>query len=150
MNAARKRVRSRLGAATDDPAALAKRALIEAERALAAKDPVAFRQAAETGWLAASSSADVAAARLKLPIPGGASGRQAVLTELERRARLRRGALLTTFGAAQEILHGRCFHGDACEPASVLGILESVAILATDVTAALGSKRTRKTGPRGR
>jgi hypothetical protein len=114
-------------AVTDDPIALAVRAKREAQRALRDKDRVGFREAAEKGWLAASAVADVAADRLGMKAPGGSTGRAAVLGELERRARLRRGSLLRSFESARAILHGECFYADKCpSDSAVLGILDDV------------------------
>lgn len=125
------------GAAKDDPGALADRAIKEAESALRRKDSVGFREAAEKGWLAASSSADVAADKLGMNIPGGHRGWRTTLGELEKHARLRRGSLVGTFEAAQSVLHGDCFHGDKCSTLGVLGLLDDVKELTVSTQSAI-------------
>ena len=131
------------GAASDDPGALADRAIREADAAIRRKDDVGFREAAEKGWLAASSSADVAADKLGMKIPGGYSGRKSALGELEDRARLRRGALVGTFEAARAVLHGECFHGAVCSTRGVLGLLDDVKSFTASTQAAI-NKATRR------
>lgn len=138
------KLKSSLGAPTDDPLALADRAIMEAESALKQRDTVGFRQAAEIGWLSASATADVVADRMGMPIPGGASGRRVTLENLEDAARLRRGSLVGRFEAARTVLHGECFHNDTCSERGVLGTLDEVRTLATDATRALGRIRIRK------
>jgi len=95
------------------------------------------------GWLAASSTADVVAAKLGQKVPKGASGRRAVLVDLEDRARLRRGTLIGPFEAARTVLHGECFHGDECDPRSIDGIINGVQDLATTALRA-APKRSRR------
>lgn len=112
-----------LGATTDNPMSLASRALREALRAEADGDAVGMRQAAEKGWLAVSSLADLAAERLGRPAPSGASARREALRALETEARLRRGTFVQPFELARRQLHGECFHGDHC-PANLVEVLE--------------------------
>jgi hypothetical protein len=133
-----------LGAARDNPAALADRASHEAAAANRRKDTVGLREAAEIGWLAASSTADVAASKMGLKIPKGASGRRAVLTDLEQRAKLGRGTLVTPFEAARTVLHGECFHGDICSVESVHGVIDSVSKMAHTAAEATSKLRGRR------
>lgn len=106
--------RDTLGAATDNPVALASRAMREVKQAEQAGDRDGMRQAAEKSWLAICSLADVAADRLGRPAPGGASARMATLRALEQQAKLRRGTYTLAFEAGRRALHGECFHGDEC------------------------------------
>jgi hypothetical protein len=125
----------------DDPGALADRAIREADAALRRKDDVGFREAAEKGWLAASSSANIAADKLGY---GGAdelddTGRKWALGELEDRARLRRGTLVGTFEAARAVLHGEY----VCSTRGVLGLLDDVKSFTASTQAAI-NKATRR------
>ena len=110
----KKKTRRVLGAATDNPVALASRAVREAHIAEASSDQDGIRQAAEKTWLAMSSLADVAAARLGRPPPGGAIARRATFRALEQKAKLRSGRITHEFELARTVLHGQCFHGDEC------------------------------------
>lgn len=120
----------RLGATTDDPIKMVELAIQEAETAdEKAKDNLPLRRAAELGWLAASSTADVLAKRLNQTEPKGANGRRAVLKEVEDSRRMKRGTLSVKFDAAQEILHGECYHENhpkKCARDRVLDHLEQV------------------------
>ena len=138
-----KRRTRQLGAATDDPVALANRAVREAQSAQVASDADGMRQAAEKGWLALSSLADVAAARLGRPAPGGASGRREALRALESEARRRRGTFVYPFELARRQLHGECFHGDSC-PADLVEALEDYRAVVVDGASAVTQIRRRK------
>jgi hypothetical protein len=136
---------TRFGAATDDPSVIARRAIREAEVAIRQGDRLGLRQAANKGYLAASSAADVAAVRLGMNEPEGASGRRVALERLERTARVRRGSLLAPFESARRFLHGDCFHGDDCpSDRAILGLLDGVENLTRDVTTTLGRLRRRQ------
>ncbi len=118
-----------LGAASDDPVALANRAIRDMRAAIHTRkrDQANIRQAANLGWLAISSLADVAADKLGRPAPGGASARRQMLLELDKRGRARGGGFLSTFEAARVSLHGECFHADKCQRDElVLALLEDV------------------------
>lgn len=132
-----------LGAATDDPIAIVNRAVRQAHHAEADGDADGLRQAAEMGWLAVSSLADVAAARLGRPAPGGASARREALRALESEARLRRGTFTHSFELARLQLHGECFHGDSC-PINLVDELESYRAVVTDGMNAVARIRRRK------
>ena len=122
--------RAALGAFKDDPLAMVNAAIAEAEKADdKAKDNLPLRRAAELGWLAASSTADVLAKRMGHAEPKGANGRRAVLKEVETAGRMKRGTLVIRFDAAQGILHGDCFHENdekKCVRERVLDHLEQV------------------------
>jgi hypothetical protein len=132
-----------LGAAGDDPVALANRAAREARRAAQADDEVGVRQAAEKSWLAMSSLADVAADRLgKLP-PRGAGARREILAEVEKQAKLHRGALVHEFEFARRILHGDCLHGDECPP-DLVGLVQDYHGVVTRGMAAINKIKRRR------
>lgn len=133
-----------LGAASDDPMVLVNRAIRQADAAIERNDLIGIREASELGWLAASSTADVASAKLKLRIPSGAKGRRAVLDAVEERAKLRKGTLIGPFEGARAVLHGECFHGDVCSPRSVQGLLNEVKQLVADTRAAVGRIQSKR------
>lgn len=143
-----------LGAATDDPDALASRAIDKTEEAIRAHDPVSVREGANLSWLAVSSLADVTADRLELPAPGGSSGRREVLSKLEALAKLRRGSLVNRFESARTVLHGECFHGDECPRDEILldmmhDLRDSVRDGLNAIPKAVRSLRRTKRGRRG-
>ena len=133
----------RLGAATDDPKALIARAIREYDAARG--DPVGIREAANKGWLAICSLADVAAARFGMQEPGGASGRRVAIKELEKRAKIRRGTVQADFEMSRAILHGECFHADTC-PVNTKDLLEGLSATIDDGMKALdkATKRRRR------
>lgn len=135
--------RSQLGAAHDDPPALIKQAIAEAS-GYHGGDSFKIRRAAETGWLAASSTADVVAKQLGMRQPRGYDGRAAVLRELESRAGMRRGALVIPFQAARGTLHGSCFHEDVCKPPVIHDVLAGVQTMTADAAKAVSKLRGRR------
>jgi len=136
---------SSLGAATDDPLEIVARARKEAEKAIRDNDRLGLRQAANKGYLAAASVADVAAMKLGEVQPKGQTARRSVLSNLEDAARLKRGSLLRTFSVAQGVLHSDCFHEDYCPSGkSLLAILDTVEAMADDAVKAYGRLRTRR------
>lgn len=137
------RKRIRFGAAHDRPGELIDTAIAEA-KAYHGGDSFKLRRAAETGWLAASSAADVAAKRLGERHPKGYDGRHATLEKLEKRAKLRHGSLTAPLLAARGTLHGDCFHDDVCSPATIRSTLLTVRNLTTDVQDALGRLKGRR------
>ncbi len=135
------------GAITDDPTAIANRAIREAEKAIREDDALGVRQAANKGWLAAASVADVVADRMGQSIPHGATGRLHVLNDLERRTRMRRGTLTAPFGTARQILHGGCFHGAVCpSPGEILGHLDEIKDMTIEAKRAMAKLPKRKKG----
>jgi len=142
-----KRKAASFGAITDDPTHIVNVAIREAEQAIRARDGLGIRQAANKGWLAAASVADVAAEKMGQKIPHGAKGRLEVLNDLERAARLRRGSLTATYGTARDILHGGCFHGDVCPSSSeLLGHLDAIKEMTVEAKRALSKLPKRKKG----
>lgn len=131
-----------LGATTDNPRKLIARAIREYDAATNARryDQEGARMAAENGWLAISSLADVAAEELGLPIPGGASGRRKTLQALDQR--VKRGNFLQAYEVARTVLHGECFHEDKC-PIHTDAILDGLKRTIDDGMSAL-SKRKRR------
>lgn len=137
--------RRALGAASDDPVAIARRALDEATEAIRSKDALGLRQAANKSYLAVASAADVAAAHMGMKAPGGTSGRRAVLEQLETRAKLKRGRLLVPFESTRAVLHGECFHGDDCpSPRAIMGFIDDAQIMAADTVAALAKLKAKR------
>lgn len=121
------------GAASDDPVALADRALEEAAEAIRGSDGVGLREAAEKGWLAACSTADVVAMKLRRGKPKGRKGREDALAALEDCGGLRTGSFGKRFTYAR-VLHGECFHEDDCPPDHVVvELLKDVCEFAKDV-----------------
>jgi hypothetical protein len=118
----------KLGAATDDPVALAKRALRKSHEAEESADDIDAREAANLGWLAVCSLADVASERLgETRGRRGSKGREQVIADLEKEAGIRRGTLGAVFAMAQSVLHGDTFHEDKpLRPAVRTALLEQV------------------------
>lgn len=140
-----KRRRNGFEAATDDPVAIANRAIKEAKRAFRERDDLGVRQAANKAWLAASSAADVAAKNMRRKAPGGVAGRKEVLEDLEKLARLKNGTLLNAFSNARLALHGECFHGDSCpSPHELFGMLDAVQKMTREAVAASTSVRVQR------
>ena len=136
--------KSILGAAHDNPRDLIGRAVAEAA-AYKGGDTLSLRRAAETGWLAASAVADVAAKRLGLKPPGGQQKRFEVLERLETQAKLQRGSLTSPFGSARGYLHGDCFHEDKCP----VPIVKSTLLAVQDMTLVAEAALNRLRGRRG-
>ena len=137
------RKRTALGAATDDPHDIIQRAIRVAD-GHHGSDSLPLRQAAEAGWLAASSVADVAARHLGMKAPRGRLSRLAVLHALEDRAGFHRGELVTPFGAAQAHLHSYCFHEDVCPLPTIKSTLRAVEEMTRVANKALTKLRGRR------
>jgi len=139
------RSKKQLGAASDDPKALISRAIREYNQATSGKrtDEVGVREAAEKGWLAVSSMADVAADRIGMKEPGGAAGRREAIRGLEQEAKLRRGSILGDFEVARTVLHGECFHGGSC-PIHVGDLLEGLQDTIKHGMTAIGKLKGRR------
>ncbi len=99
------------GAVTDHPLTMIDLAIEEATAATGEEhDNLPMRRAADTAWLAAASTADVAASKLGLGIPKGTNGRVAVLEKVEKSYKLRTGILGGKFNAAHATLHSLCYY----------------------------------------
>lgn len=107
----------RFEALTDDPSWLIDLAINQAKESKKEKNNVKLRQAAELGWLAASSLVDVVTGKLQEEPALGFQGRLAIIRRLEKNAGLKSKTLTAPFTTAQAVLHGQCFHGDKYEEA---------------------------------
>jgi len=104
-------------------------AIEEAESATGKEhDNLPIRRAADTAWLAASSVADIAAAKLGLDPPKGKNGRLSVLEDVEEAYRLRRGVLHAKLNSAHAVLHAACFYENSPDVSKrdVLAAMEEV------------------------
>lgn len=115
-----------LGAATDNPEEIIDRAIRQAVRSSDKSPRLDLREAAEMGWLAISSLADVLADKVGERNAGGANGRFNVLEAAEKKGGLKKGRLTLPFVAARSALHGDCFHEDRCERKQIMPVLESI------------------------
>lgn len=119
-----------LGAVGDDPWAIYARAVQLGNEGLelplkSRNRRLRFREAAELGWLACSSMADVVSRHLGLKVPGGFAGRNSVYTKLAAESGMSANKLGRQFVAIQEVLHGECFHGNtSCE--AIPALLDSL------------------------
>jgi hypothetical protein len=140
-----------LGAMTDDPIALANRAVRDADAAIRTKDRLKLREAANGGYWAECAAADVAADRLGLSAPGGHSARLETLRKLEHAAKLRRGLLTADFETARKELHGARYHGDDCPRDDLLiDQLENVRQMTKDAVEAIGRLPARRRSRKSR
>jgi hypothetical protein len=129
-----KRKNAPLGAASDDPKSMIIRAIEKASNAPEnEKDNLTLRQAAELGWLAASSTADVVTGMKEEPEPGGFNSRLKALTEAAEERGLKPKHVIAKFGAARAVLHGECFHSDRCPRSVVMATLDEVKDLVHEV-----------------
>jgi len=105
------------------------------------KDNTTLRQAAEWGWLAAASTADVVAKRLGLKATEGFGGRKDALAALDEESRLKGRFLENTLKLAHEELHGRTFHGNERTREDVLSTLAGVEVMVEEALRLLTWRR---------
>jgi len=88
-----------------------------------------LHKAAEWGWLAASSTADVVAKRLRLPIPEGMGKRKDTMEELDALFRTKGHYFSNLLTFAHKELHSRAFHGNERTQKEVLFALSGVEVM---------------------
>ncbi len=144
MPTKRKPMARQLGAVSDKPDELIDRALAQ-YNAASNDDPhnVDARLAAELGWLALNSFADIVGKRLGMPAGHSASRRVDALEAIDSRVPRLRSR--DTFTAARDELHGQCFYEDMCPtPARTRTLLANIKDVIDDGTRALDNPRTLK------
>lgn len=105
----------------DNPEQMVLAALDQArEASMEERDREGIRMAAELGWLAASSMADVVAHQLGMGKTRGFIARRKSLEELETKAKIHRDSLTSGFDRAKRTLHGECFHANEIATKSVI------------------------------
>lgn len=109
----------------DHPVKMAEKAIRDLARAPRGEvDNVQVRQAAELGWLAASSAADKIARTLGRAEPHGYNARQDALEDVGQAGGLRSAQLVANLAAAKSTLHGECYYGNTCDVKGMTSILK--------------------------
>lgn len=133
--------KSSLGAVTDNPVELIDRAIRKAHQA---KSPsIELREAAELGWLAASSTADVLGDHARERPAHGFNARMKILERVEREQGLKGEPLTRPLAFAKTALHSECFHEDKCDRKTVELALNDVKKM-TEIAARLKSKKRKR------